>query len=208
MIGRCYLIHWIRCTMKDWAKQSSSSWYQSARLITVQFSVIGCDDMVLLLARDWSTIDGSKFIAHGDVFFSRADWIDTAPSWCANQSCHPRSRYFLVQQPSYLCIRLGSPREFFFESVREKGKNRSRFAFIWRRSRSDHFRKEKKVARLHVPNRRQPLWSSALDRPVPHPMHHEIHPGLAIEGIALASRSTRPRASPEAASIPMRGPAQ
>jgi hypothetical protein len=43
--------------MKDRAKQYSSSWCQSARLITVQFSVVMCDDMVLLFARDWSTIN-------------------------------------------------------------------------------------------------------------------------------------------------------
>jgi hypothetical protein len=40
MIGRSYQIHWIRrCIMKDPAKQSVSSWYQSARLITVQVAV-------------------------------------------------------------------------------------------------------------------------------------------------------------------------
>jgi hypothetical protein len=34
---KIYQIHWIkRCIVKDRAKQSSSSWYQSARLITMQ----------------------------------------------------------------------------------------------------------------------------------------------------------------------------
>jgi hypothetical protein len=37
VIGRSYKIHWIRrCIVKDRGKQSLSSWYQSARLITVQ----------------------------------------------------------------------------------------------------------------------------------------------------------------------------
>jgi hypothetical protein len=49
VIERSYQIHWIkRRIMKDRAKQFSSSWYQSARLITVQLLSMGWSSDLLV----------------------------------------------------------------------------------------------------------------------------------------------------------------
>jgi hypothetical protein len=75
MIGRSYQIHWIRrCIMKDRAKQSVSSWYQSPAFITMHI-VVGVIRLIIDLLGSMVSGCGLHEFLEIDLLLQSWSWV-------------------------------------------------------------------------------------------------------------------------------------